>query len=132
MSSFWQKLTSISVLFSALVGIVAFVLFRFVIPQYYLLVFPLLLVVFAFYSVFSQNFLAAAEKLRPQVFLQRFLLLTTAKMFFLLMVVVFYIVVLRDNAKVFLIGLLIMYFIFLVFDISCLLHKTRTPNQNNN
>lgn len=120
------------VFFSALVGVIAFGLFRFVIPQYYLNAFPILLLVFALYSIFGLKYLTAAKDLRPQTFLNRFLFLTTAKMFFFLMFVVFYVVVIHEKTAVFLIGLLIMYFVFLVFDISCLLHKTRTPNQKNN
>lgn len=132
MNSFWQKDMITPVLFSAFVGVIAFGLFRFVIPQYYLNAFPILLLVFALYSVFGLKYLTAAKDLRPQTFLNRFLFLTTAKMFFFLMFVVFYVVVIHEKTAVFLIGLLIMYFVFLVFDISCLLHKTRTPNQKNN
>ncbi len=132
MNSFWQKDMVTPVLFSALVGVIAFGLFRFAIPQYYLTAFPILLLVFALYSIFGQKYLTAAKDLRPQAFLNRFLFLTTAKLFFFLMFVVFYVVVIREKAAVFLIGLLLMYIVFLVFDISCLLHKTRTPNQKNN
>jgi len=132
MNSFWQKDMITPVFFSALVGVIAFGLFRFVIPQYYLNAFPILLLVFALYSIFGLKYLTAAKDLRPQTFLNRFLFLTTAKMFFFLMFVVFYVVVIHEKTAVFLIGLLIMYFVFLVFDISCLLHKTMTPNQKNN
>jgi len=128
MKSIFNKDVKNALVFATVLFLVSFLLFRFVIPQYYISAFPILLIVFTLYSVFSQQYLGNIESLRPQAFFNRFMLMTTAKLLLLLMIVVFYIVVIRTKSFEFLIGLLIIYFCYLGFDVTNLLHKSRTPS----
>ena len=121
-----------TILFGVFIGILSFFIFRYFVPEQYFKAFPFILLLFILYSLFSQKFLGESEGDRPQKFLQRFMFVISAKLFLLLMVVVFYVVVIREKTAAFLISLLIIYFVFLIFDISSLLHKTRTPNQKKN
>ena len=132
MKSFFLKEMLKTLLFGIFIGIISFFIFRYLVPEHYFKAFPFILLLFVLYSLFSKTFLGESEGDRPQKFLQRFMFVITAKLFLLLMVVVFYVLVIREKAVAFLISLLIIYFVFLVFDISSLLHKTRTPNQKKN
>ena len=128
MKSLYNKDVRNALVFAAALFLLSFLLFHFVIPQYYITAFPILLLVFTLYSIFSQQYLGDIESMRPQAFFNRFMLVTTAKLLLLLMIVVFYIVVIRTKSFEFLIELLIIYFCYLVFDVTNLLHKSRTPS----
>lgn len=128
MKSLFNKDVRNALVFAAVLSLVSFLLFRFVIPQYYIAAFPFLLLVFTLYSIISLKYIGNIESMRPQAFFNRFMLVTTAKLLLLLMIVVFYVVVIRTKSFEFLIELLIIYFCYLVFDVSNLLHKSRTPS----
>jgi len=117
-------------LISILLALIGWLVFSQFIPQFYLPVFPFLLLFFAGSSLLIHNFQLQLAKKSMANFTNSIMLVTFLKLFLYSAVAVIYIVVDTENAKIFVIGLMLLYLIFTTFEVSALL-KITTKNKKN-
>lgn len=105
----------------ALIGWLVFSQF---IPGYYLPVFPFLLLFFAGSSVLIRAYQQRLVKNDIGKFTRSTMLITFFKLFLYSAVAIVYIAVDTENAKVFVIGLMLLYLVFTTFEVTSLLKMT--------
>lgn len=105
----------------ALIGWMVFSQF---IPQYYLPVFPFLLLFFAVVSVLIYAYQLQLAKKDMAKFTRSTMLITFLKLFLYSAVAVVYIAIDTENALVFVIGLMILYVVFATFEVTSALKLT--------
>jgi len=111
---FIKFLRSIS-LYAILLIIVSAFLFGFIIPQYYLRIFPVLFLLFySVNSAFSYLIEVSAEK-RNMVVIRSFLLGWTIKFLIYVLFLIIYVLINRENAVNFLIQFTSLYVVFFGF-----------------
>lgn len=120
MKQFIIKITLISAILAAIGGIV----FSRFIPQYYLPVFPFLLLFFAITTVLIHAYQLQLAKKNMAKFTRSNMLITFFKLFLYSVVAVVYIVIDTANAKVFVICLMLLYLVFTIFEVTSILKIT--------
>ena len=119
---FLKFLRSIS-LFTVILILLSIFIFGFIIPKYYLAIFPFLLLLFlAVNSAFSYLMEVSAEK-RNIVVIRSFLLGWTIKFFVYVIFLIIYVLLNRVNAVNFLIQFTSLYLVFSGFEITYLIRN---------
>jgi len=113
MKHFIIKLTGITL---AVAAISAFV-FLYYLPEYYLPIFPFLLVFFYVFTAFVHRYLLKVSKNSPRQFIQSTMVLTVVRLILYSIIAIIYILVDKENAIPFAIGLMILYLIFTFFEV---------------
>ncbi|MCF8372442.1 MAG: hypothetical protein K9H64_12510 [Bacteroidales bacterium] len=85
---------------------------------YYLPVFPWLLLFFFLVNVGAHYFRAKSAEGKPTSFPRHLMAINGAKIFLYLIFMIIYIFLYREDARNFLIGFIILYFIFFVFELA--------------
>jgi hypothetical protein len=111
--NFYKKSTLISILLFVL-GLVTF---SFLIPAFYLPVFPFLLLFFYFLSLILQFWLYRIAKMNISKFTARFLAITMLKMFLLLIFALVYILQNKEEAIAFIVVFFLLYVIFTALEV---------------
>jgi len=112
------------ILISAALAFIGWLVFSQFIPQYYLPVFPFLLLFFAVVAVLIHAYQLQLSKKDIGKFTRSTMLITFFKLFLYSAAAVVYIAVDTENAKVFVIGLMILYVVFTTFEVTSLLKMT--------
>ncbi|MDF1550843.1 MAG: hypothetical protein P1P88_23675 [Bacteroidales bacterium] len=112
LKTFIIKILSFSLILSA----ISFVLFYLLIPQYYLQVFPFLIVFFVALTIGVHLVLTRAGKKEIRQFSTYFMGSITAKLFIYLIFIIIYVFTDRENAVPFLLTFLCLYILFTFFE----------------
>jgi hypothetical protein len=116
-------------IFSAIISAIAVLLFVFIIPRFYLPVFPFLLAFFVISSIGVHAILTNAGKQKITRFSTFYLGSISIKLFLYIIFMTIYIVVDKSTAVPFLIAFLILYFLFTFFETLSLLSDLKNQNQ---
>lgn len=117
LKTFIIKILSFSLILSA----ISFVLFYLLIPQFYLQVFPFLIVFFVVLTIGMHLVLTRAGKKEIRQFSTYFMGSITAKLFIYLIFIIIYVFTDRENAVPFLLTFLCLYILFTFFETYSLL-----------
>lgn len=109
------------ILISVILLIIGWVIFSMVIPQYYLTVFPFILLFFVVSSVAVHAYQLKLSKKGTAKFTRSNMIITFLKLFLYSAVAIIYIAVDTKNAKVFVICFILLYVIFSVFEVLSLM-----------
>jgi len=124
LKTFIIKIISFSLILSAL----SFALFYLLIPQYYLQVFPFLIVFFVGLTIGMHLVLTRAGKKEIRQFSTYFMGSITAKLFIYLIFIIIYVFIDRENAVPFLLTFLCLYILFTFFETYSLLGDLKKQN----
>lgn len=124
MKQFSVKITIIS----AALGIIGWFVFSKLIPQYYLPVFPFLLIFFAAASVLVHAYQLQLAKKDMGKFTRSNMVITFLKLFLYSAFAVIYIAVDTKNAKVFVICFALLYVIYTVIEVTSILGTGESSN----
>jgi hypothetical protein len=114
--------------FAIILILLSFFIFGFIIPQYYLGIFPILLLLFlSVNSAFSYLMEVSVEK-RYMVVIRSFLLGWTIKFFIYVLFLIIYVLLNRVNAVNFLIQFASLYLAFSGFEIIYLIRNFKKPD----
>ena len=115
--------------FSLIIAAIAFVIFYFLIPQFYLQVFPFLLLFFVLTTIGIHLLLTKAGKKPIRQFSTFYLGSITAKLFVYFIFIIAYVLADKSNAIPFIIAFLSLYILFTFFETYSLLNslKKQTP-----
>lgn len=113
MKQFIVKLTGLT-LATAAIGALIFV---FLLPEHYLPFFPFLLAFFYVFTLVSHRILYKMAGKTPGLFIQSSMVLTVIRLVLYSIIAMIYIVVDRENAIPFAIGLAALYLIFTTFEV---------------
>lgn len=111
-------------LISAILAVIGGIVFSWFIPQYYLPVFPFLLLFFAITTVLIHAYQLQLAKKDMSKFTRSNMLITFFKLFLYSVVAVVYIVIDTANAKIFVICLMLLYIVFTIFEVTSILKIT--------
>lgn len=111
-------------LISAALALIGWLVFSQFIPRYYLPVFPFLLLFFAVSSVLMHAYQQQLAKKDIGKFTRSTMLITFFKLFLYSVIAIVYIAVDTENAKIFVIGLMLLYLVFTTFEVTSLLKMT--------
>jgi len=106
---------------TVIVGIAGAILFLTVLKEYYLPVFPLLLLFFAMLTASFHLILARGLKKNPDKFTYLFMGLSAGKLFILLVLIIIYLILRRETVITFLAGTFLLYLVFTFFEVKTLL-----------
>lgn len=104
--------------------ITGWVVFTYSLPQYYLPVFPFVLLFFVLFSVAIHAWQAHLSKSPMGKFTRSNMILTFMKLVFYSAFVIVYIAIDRENAKIFTIVFMILYLVFTTFEVILLTSST--------
>lgn len=108
-------------IFSALIAIIAAILYSTVLTSFYLPVFPYVLLFFTLISFLSHYIIVKAGKSRITKFSTSFMGISSLKLFLYLIFIIVYLLIDKTNALVFVLTFFIIYLLFTVFETSSLL-----------
>ena len=103
------------------VGVIGAALFFTVLKEYYLSVFPYLLVLFTLLTYSNHTILTKTLKDKPQKFTYVFMGVSAAKLFLMLIAIVVYLLIRRETVIPFLVGTFLLYLVFTFFEVKTLL-----------
>ena len=109
------------ILISVILVIIGWVIFSMFIPQYYLPVFPFVLMFFTVSSVGVHAYQLQLSKKDTAKFTRSNMIITFLKLFLYSAVAIVYIAVDTQNAKIFVICFILLYIIFSVFEVLSLM-----------
>jgi len=116
---------------SVMLILIGWLVFSLLIPQYYLPVFPFLLLFFAVSSVLIYGYQLKLAKKDFSKFTRSNMLITFFKLFLYSSVAIVYIALDTKNAKVFVVCFVILYLIFTVFEVFSLIRITSNDKAKN-
>jgi len=125
MKSFIIRTLSLSLIIAAL----AFIIFYYLIPQFYLPIFPFLLLFFVVVTIGIHSFLTKAGKKRIRQFSTFYMGSVTAKLFIYLIFIIVYVLTNKENAIPFIIMFFILYLLFTFFETYSLLNSLNKQKQ---
>lgn len=105
-------------IFTAVILVVALGLYFTVLQEYYLQIYPLLLFYFVILTYIIHIVLLKASEMRPQKFVNKYLLLTTVKLLINIVIITVYLFLNREKAVPFLIVFLIHYLVYTFFEVA--------------
>jgi len=118
--------------FSSLIFAIAYLIFYFAIPQFYINIFPFLLLFFVSISILAHVILTKAGKEKITRFSTFYIGSITVRLFIYTIFLIIYILADRDHAITFLISFLILYFLFTFFETYSLLKDLKQQDSLKN
>jgi len=115
-------------IFTSIIAVLAFALYSTVLSEFYLPVFPYVLLFFVLVSLASHYVLIKAGQSRITKFSTSFMGITSFKLFLYLIFIVAYLLIDKSNALVFVLTFFALYLLFTAFETSALL-KDLNKNQ---
>ena len=106
-------------------AVIGWVVFSMFLPQYYLPVFPFLLLFFAGTTILIHAFQLQLAKKNMAKFASSNMLISFSKLFLYSLVAVIYFILDAENAKVFVVCLMLLYLIFTSFEVISVLKITK-------
>ena len=108
-------------IFTSIIAVLAFALYSTVLSEFYLPVFPYVLLFFVIVSLASHYVLIKAGQSRITKFSTSFMGATSFKLFLYLIFIVAYLLIDKSNALVFVLTFFALYLLFTAFETSALL-----------
>jgi len=105
-------------------ALLGWLVFSRIIPQFYLPIFPFLLLFFSGSSILIHAYQLQQAKKNMGKFTRSTMVITFFKLFLYSVVAVVYIAFDTANAKIFVIGLMLLYMVFTIFEVASLLRMT--------
>jgi len=115
-------------IFSVILSAISFGLFKFVLGQYYLSIFPFLIAFFVIISILVHFILLKASNFRIAKFSTFYMGSTSAKLFIYIIFLIIYVLVDKANAVPFLLTFFVLYLLFTVFETFSLLIDLKEKN----
>lgn len=119
-------------LYSVAIGLIAAAVFSFPARDYYLPVFPILLLFFAVVNIAFIYLLFAYAGHRPPVFARAFLLGSGIKFFLYIIFLLTYLLASRSHAIPFLFQFISLYFLYTIFEVTFLLKNVKNDRHKDN
>lgn len=116
-SRFYKQLSFLTLI----IGIVGAILFTTFLKEYYLAVFPYLLLFFAVMTFSFHTVLVRSLSKNPKNFSLVFMGLSAGKLFLMLILIVIYLIFKRETVIPFLAGTFLLYLVFTFFEVKTLL-----------
>ena len=116
-SKFFTQLTILTIIVGALGG----ALFLTILKEYYLPIFPFMLVFFAIMTASFYLVLKRTLNNKPKSFSNMFMGLSAGKLFSMLLLIVVYLILRRETVIPFLAGTFLLYLVFTFFEVKTLL-----------
>lgn len=104
------------------VSIIAWLVFSKIIPQYYLPVFPFIILFYALVSASVHAYLVRLATKNMGKFTRSIMAITFLKLFIYSAVAIFYISIDKENAKIFVVEFMSLYVVFTIFEVFSLLN----------
>jgi len=117
MSKIYSKVLTILSVLTVVLLVMGIFLFNSVIEAYYLPIFPYLLVFFFIVNAIVHYFKHKIFKIRAASFPRHLMAINGLKLFSYLFFIMIYLFLFRENAKPFLLGFLVLYFIYFSFEL---------------
>ena len=117
-------------IFAGIVSLLAFFLYQWIIPQYYLSIFPFLIVFFVLTTIAVHFILTKAGKQKITRFSTYFMGSISVKLIIYILFITIYAFTCRETAVPFLITFLLLYFVFTFFETYSLLNTFKKENQS--
>jgi len=112
-----KKFVFREIVFAAILGAIACVLFQTILKEFYLPVFWILFAVIFFLTAFFHFSILQAGNKELSKFSSKFMMFAGFKMIIYLFIIVFYAFSFPENAKIFLISFFILYLFFTFFEV---------------
>jgi hypothetical protein len=112
-------------IFSAIISSIAYFSFIYLIPKFYLQIFPFLILFFIATSVLAHYILIKTSKERIRKFSTFYMGSITAKLFIYIIFIAIYVITNKSTAITFLVTFLILYFLYTFFDTTSLLNELK-------
>ena len=112
-------------LLTLIVGLAGALLFNTILKEYYLPVFPVLLIFFALMTYIFHTVLERSFKRKPEKFTYIFMGMSAGKLFVSLLMIVIYLIFRRDTVIPFLAGTFLLYLVFTFFEVKTLLRMVQ-------
>ena len=113
-----------------IIALISWLLFSKFIPQYYLPVFPLLILFFVVVSVSIHAYQLRLAKKDSGKFTRSIMIITFLKLIIYSAVAILYIAIDKGNAKIFVVCFMSLYAVFTVFEVFSLLGITSNHKKN--
>ena len=110
---------------SAIISVISFFLYSYVIPNFYIGIFPFLILFFILITIGVHYMLTKAGKQKISKFSSFYIGSITIKLFIYILFLTVYVFLDKKNAVIFLITFLILYFLFTFFETYSLLHDLK-------
>lgn len=117
-------------LISVILGLVSWLVFSKVIPQFYLPAFPFLILFFAGFTILIHYYQLKMAKKNMAKFTRSNMLVTFIKLFLYSVVAIVFIATDRNNAKVFVVYFVLLYVVFTIYEVFSLLKLNSCKNRN--
>ncbi len=117
-------------LFTAIVALVAYIVFFSFLPQYYLGVFWVLLTLIAMLTAIFHYSIVQVQEKQPGKFATRFIMVTGIKMMIYLVFITSYAFMNPEKAARFLISFLILYLLYTLFEVFSIVRYLKKRNKN--
>jgi hypothetical protein len=114
----------------SVVSIIAWLFFSKIIPQYYLPVFPFIILFFALVSALIHAYQARLATKNTGKFTRSIMVITLLKLFIYSAVAILYIAVDKVNAKIFIVEFMSLYLVFTFFEVFSLLNITSNSKKH--
>lgn len=114
----------------SVVSIIAWLVFSKIIPQYYLPVFPFIILFFALVSALIHAYQARLATKNTGKFTRSIMVITLLKLFIYSAVAILYIAVDKVNAKIFIVEFMSLYLVFTFFEVFSLLNITSNSKKH--
>jgi hypothetical protein len=124
-----QKILLKNALFTSVIALISFILFKTIFSEYSIPVFWVLLLVLAFATAIIHLVLLKLTNSSSSRFFSQFFLVTGIKMIFLLAFIVAYSFLHPKQAVPFLISFLSLYFVYTVFEVLIIVPFFKKPNK---
>ena len=108
-----------------IIGIVGTAFFLTVLKEYYLPIFPVLLIFFALMTASFHVILTRTLEKKPNSFSIVFMGLSAGKLFLMLLLIVVYLILRRETVISFLAGTFLLYMVFTFFEVKTLLRLVK-------
>ena len=108
-----------------IIGIVGTAFFLTVLKEYYLPIFPVLLIFFALMTASFHVILTRTLEKKPNSFSIVFMGLSAGKLFLMLLLIVVYLILRRETVISFLAGTFMLYMVFTFFEVKTLLRLVK-------
>ena len=115
--------------FSLIIAAIAFAVFRFLIPQFYLPIFPFVLLFFIAVTIGTHAILTKAGKRPIRQFSTFYMGSVTAKLFIYLIFLVVYVLTHKEHAVPFILTFFVLYVLFTFFETYSLLNSLNRQKQ---
>jgi hypothetical protein len=120
------------IIFSAFISAISYFLYHFFIPQFYLRIFPFLIIFFIATSIIVHFILTNAGKQQVRRFSTFYLGSISIKLFLYIIFITIYVVIDKSTAVPFLLTFLILYALFTFFETYSLMNDLKNQTQIDN